>query len=54
VERRPLMGRRVQVQDLRQVRLMNPEKAASEHLLQARGGHRIQDEDRPGHTPLAR
>ena len=49
------IGRRVQVQwDLRQVRLMNPEtgQLLREHLRQARGGHRIQDEDRPKHTPL--
>ena len=49
------IGRRVQVQwDLRQVRLMNPEtgQLLREHLRQARGGHRIQDQDRPQHTPL--
>ena len=49
------IGRRVQVQwDLRQVRLMNPEtgQLLREHLRQARGGHRIQDQDRPKHTPL--
>jgi transposase len=48
------IGRRVQVQwDLRQVRLMNPEtgQLLREHLRQARGGHRIQDQDRPQHTP---
>src|ERR1700686_1982568 len=49
------IGRRVQVQwDLRQGRLMNPEtgQLLGEHLRQARGGHRIQDQDRPKHTPL--
>ena len=49
------IGRRVQVQwDPRQVRLMNPEtgQLLREHLRQARGGHRIQDQDRPKHTPL--
>jgi hypothetical protein len=49
------IGRRVQVQwDLRQVRLMNPEtgQLLREHLRQARGGHRIQEADRPKHTPL--
>jgi transposase len=49
------IGRRVQVQwDLRQVRLMNPEtgQLLREHLRQARGGHRIQDQDRPKQTPL--
>ena len=49
------VGRRVQVQwDLRQVRLMNPEtgQLLREHLRQTRGGHRIQDQDRPKHTPL--
>ena len=49
------IGRRVQVQwDLRQVRLMNPAtgQLLREHLRQARGGHRIQDQDRPTHTPL--
>jgi transposase len=48
------IGRRVQVQwDLRQVRLMNPDtgQLLREHLRQARGGHRIQDEDLPQHTP---
>jgi hypothetical protein len=49
------IGRRVQVQwDLKQVRLMNPAtgQLLREHLRQARGGHRIQDQDRPKHTPL--
>ena len=33
---------------------MNPEtgQLLREHLRQVRGGHRIQDEDRPKHTPL--
>jgi hypothetical protein len=36
------------------VRLLNPEtgQLLREHLRQARGGHRIQDRDRPKHTPL--
>src|SRR6266568_1022017 len=49
------IGRRVQVQwDLRQVRLMNPDtgQLLREHLRQARGGHRIKDEDLPKQTPL--
>jgi transposase len=49
------IGRRVQVQwDARQVRLMNPQtgQLLREHLRQARGGHRIKDEDRPNQTPL--
>jgi transposase len=49
------IGRRVQVQwDARQVRLMNPQtgQLLREHLRQARGGHRIKDEDRPNKTPL--
>ena len=49
------IGRRVQVQwDVRHVRLLNPStgQLLREHLRQARGGHRIQDEDRPKHTPL--
>src|SRR6267143_475999 len=49
------IGRRVQVQwDARQVRLMNPQtgELLREHLRQARGGHRIKDEDRPKKTPL--
>src|SRR5882672_6112630 len=42
------ISRRVQVQwDARQVRLMNPQtgELLREHLRQARGGHRIKDED---------
>jgi transposase len=49
------IGRHVQVQwDLRQVRLMDPAtgQLLREHLRQARGGHRIQDQDRPTRTPL--
>jgi transposase len=49
------IGRRVSVQwDLRHVRLLNPGtgQLLREHLRQARGGHRIQDQDRPKHTPL--
>jgi transposase len=48
------IGRCVQVQwDSRQVRLMNPDNGQllREHLRQARGRHRIQDEDRPKKTP---
>lgn len=48
------IGRRVQVQwDVRQVRLMNPDtgQLLREHLRQARGGHRIKDEDLPKQTP---
>jgi transposase len=47
--------RRVQVQwDSHRVRLLNPEtgELLREHLRQARGGHRIKDEDRPKQTPL--
>src|SRR5271156_2136286 len=43
------IGRRVQVQwDSRQVRLLDPHtgQLLREHLRQARGGHRIKDEDR--------
>ena len=50
------IGRCVQVQwDARQVRLMNPEtgQLLREHLRQARGRHRIQDQDRPKKTPLS-
>jgi transposase len=50
------IGRRVHVQwNLKQVRLMDPEtgQLLREHLRQARGGHRIQDQDRPKNTPLA-
>jgi transposase len=49
------IGRRVSVQwDIRHVRLLNPStgQLLREHLRQARGGHRIQDQDRPAHTPL--
>jgi transposase len=49
------IGRRVQVQwDTHQVRLLNPQtgQLLREHLRQARGGHRIKDEDRPKQTPL--
>ena len=50
------IGRRVSVQwDIRHVRLLNPStgQLLREHLRQARGGHRIQDQDRPQHTPLS-
>jgi len=50
------IGRRVSVQwDVRHVRLLNPStgQLLREHLRQARGGHRIQDQDRPTHTPLS-
>jgi transposase len=49
------IGRRVQVQwDGRHVRLLNPQtgQLLREHLRQARGGHRIHDQDRPKKTPL--
>jgi transposase len=49
------IGRRVSVQwDVRHVRLLNPStgQLLREHLRAARGGHRIQDQDRPKHTPL--
>jgi len=49
------IGRHVQVQwDSHQVRLMDPHtgQLLREHLLQARGRHRIKDEDRPKQTPL--
>jgi transposase len=49
------IGRRVQVQwDAHRVRLLNPQtgELLREHLRQARGRHRIQDEDRPQRTPL--
>ena len=49
------IGRHVQVQwDSHQVRLLDPHtgQLLREHLLQARGRHRIQDEDRPKQTPL--
>jgi len=48
------IGRRVQVQwDGRQVRLLDPRtgQLLREHLRQARGRHRIQDQDRPQRTP---
>ena len=48
------IGRRVPVQwDSRQVRLMNPDNGQllREHFRQARGRHRIKDEDRPKKTP---
>ena len=49
------IGRRVQVQwDSHQVRLLDPQtgQLLREHLRQARGRHRIKDEDRPKQTPL--
>ena len=49
------IGRRVQVQwDAQQVRLLDPRtgQLLREHLRQARGCHRIKDEDRPKRTPL--
>jgi transposase len=49
------IGRRVQVQwDSHQVRLLDPRSGQllREHLRQARGRHRIQEEDRPKQTPL--
>src|SRR5882762_1237870 len=48
------IGRHVQVQwDSHQVRLMDPHtgQLLREHLRQARGRHRIKDEDRPKKTP---
>jgi hypothetical protein len=48
------IGRRVKVQwDARFVRLLDPRtgQLLREHLHQTRGGHRIQDEDRPKKTP---
>ena len=50
------IGRRVPVQwDVRYVRLLNPRtgQLLREHLRNARGGHRIKDEDRPKQTPLS-
>jgi transposase len=50
------IGRRVQVQwDVRQVRLLDPRtgQLLREHLREARGRHRIKDEDRPKKTPLS-
>jgi len=49
------VGRRVQVHwDARQVRLLDPctGQLPREHLRQARGRHRIKEEDRPQKTPL--
>ncbi len=49
------IGRHVQVQwDSHHVRLMDPQtgQLLREHLRQARGRHRIKDEDRPKRTPL--
>jgi hypothetical protein len=49
------IGRHVQVQwDSHQVRLLDPQtgQLLREHLRQARGRHRIKDEDRPKQTPL--
>jgi transposase len=49
------IGRRVSVQwDVRHVRLLNPStgQLLREHLRQARGGHRIQEQDRPKRTPM--
>ena len=49
------IGRHLQVQwDSHQVRLMDPHtgQLVREHLRQARGRHRIKDEDRPKQTPL--
>jgi len=49
------IGRRIPVQwDSHQVRLMDPQtgQLLREHLLQARGRHRIKEEDRPKQTPL--
>jgi transposase len=50
------IGRRVQVQwDTKQVRLLDPYtgQLLREHLRQARGQRRIQDDDRPKRTPLS-
>ena len=49
------IGRRIPVQwDSHHVRLMDPQtgQLLREHLHQARGRHRIQDQDRPKQTPL--
>src|SRR5208337_4579159 len=49
------IGRRVRVQwDAQRVRLMDPStcQLLREHLRQARGRHRIQEQDRPNHTPM--
>jgi transposase len=48
------IGRKVNVQwDAHQVRLLNPStgQLLREHLRQARGRHRIQDQDRPKYAP---
>ena len=48
------LGRQVRVQwDGKQVRLLDPRTGhlLREHLRQERGRHRIQDQDRPKHTP---
>ena len=48
------IGRRVRVQwDAHQVRLLHPDNGQllREHLRQHRGGHRIEDQDRPHKTP---
>jgi transposase len=50
------IGRRVQVQwDSRHARLLDPRtgQLLREHLRHARGGRRINDEDRPKQTPLS-
>lgn len=49
------IGRRVHVQwDIQRVRLIDPRtgELLREHLRLARGGHRIDDQDRPQRTPL--
>lgn len=49
------IGRHVQVQwDSHHIRLLDPQtgQLLREHLRQARGRHRIKDEDRPKQTPL--
>jgi transposase len=49
------IGRRVHVQwDIQRVRLIDPRSGQllREHLRLARGGHRIDDQDRPERTPL--
>jgi transposase len=50
------IGRHVQVQwDSHQVRLLDPRSGQllREHLVQVRGRHRIQEQDRPKQTPLS-
>ena len=50
------MGRHVRVQwDAKQVRLLDPStgQLLREHLRQARGKHRVQEDDRPQRTPLS-